>query len=138
MIFKELHAPRRKRTGRHGTPDLLPYSHLVGDGIIALKDGSYLRSYMMRGPDLKSASVEQILALKHQGNHAMLRFDDGWMMIQSDLVRFPSAEYLSSNAFPDPVSQLIERERAMHYRAEGTHFETAIYLTLTYRPPPTA
>ena len=56
-------------------------------------------------------------------------------MVQSDLVRFPSAEYLSSKALPDPVSQLIERERERHYRAEGAHFETAIYLSVTYRPP---
>ena len=71
MIFEELHALPRKRTGRHGTPDLLPYSHLADDGIIAQKDGSYLRSYLVRGPDLKSASFEEILALKHQGNHAL-------------------------------------------------------------------
>ena len=134
MIFEELHALPRKHTGRHGTPDLLPYSHLADDGIIAQKDGSYLRSYLVRGPDLKSASFEDILALKHQGNHALARLEDGWM-VQTDLVRFPSAEYLSSKALPDPVSQLIERERERHYRAEGAHLETAIYLSVTYRPP---
>jgi type IV secretion system protein TrbE len=134
MIFEELNAPRRKRTSRRGTPDLLPYSHLVDNGIMALKDGSYSRSYLVRGPDLKSASVGEILALKHQGNHALARLDDGWM-IQTDLVRFPSAEYVSSDAIPDPVSQLIERERKTHYCAAGNHFETAIYLSVTYRPP---
>jgi type IV secretion system protein VirB4 len=134
MIFEEFLTPPRERMSRHGTPQLMPYSHLVGDGILALKDRSYSRTYLVRGPDLKSASVEEILALKHHGNHALLRLDDGWM-IQSDLVRFPSAEYVNSNAFPDPVSQLIERERAKHYQAQGAHFETAIYLTLTYRPP---
>jgi type IV secretion system protein VirB4 len=134
MIFDELHALRRRPSNRHGTPDLLAYSHLVDDGIAALKDGSYLRSYLVQGPDLKSASFEEILALKHQGNHALARLDDGWM-VQTDLVRFPSAEYLSSEAIPDPVSQLIERERERHYRAEGAHLETAIYLSVTYRPP---
>lgn len=134
MIFEELQALRRKPTNRHGTPDLVPYSHLAADGVMALKDGSFLRSYLVRGPDLKSASFEELLALKHQGNHGLARLDDGWM-IQADLVRFPSAEYLSSEAMLDPVSRLIEQQREMHYRDEGTHFETAIYLSVTYRPP---
>ena len=93
-----------------------------------------MRSYKVRGPDLKSASPAELLALKHHGNHALLRLGDGWM-IQTDLVRFYSADYIGSDAVPSPVGRLIERERETHYRAEGVHLETAIYSSLTYRPP---
>jgi type IV secretion system protein VirB4 len=134
MIFDELRLLPRRPGDRYGTPELLPYSHLVGDGIAMLKDRSLMRSYQVRGPDLKSASPEELLALKHHGNHALLRFGDGWM-IQTDLVRFYSADYIGSDAIPSPVGRLIEREREMHYRAEGAHLETAIYSSLTYRPP---
>jgi type IV secretion system protein VirB4 len=133
-LFNELHAPKRKVSTRRGTPDLLYYSHLVDDGIAALKDDCLLRSYRMSGPDLKSSSVQELLALKHHANQALVRLDHGWML-QTDLVRFPSHEYIGGGRFPDPVTRLIEHERELHYRAEGAHFETAIYLSLTYRPP---
>ena len=133
-LLNELHAPRRQASTRHGTPELMYYSHLVGDGIAALKDGSLLRSYRMSGPDLKSASDQELLALKHHGNQALVRLDDGWML-QTDLVRFPSFEYIGGGSFPDPATRLIEHERELHYRAEGTHYETGLYLSLTYRPP---
>ena len=134
MIFDELRLLPRRPGNRYGTPDLLPYSYLVGDGIVMLKDRSLMRSYKVRGPDLKSASPAELLALKHHGNHALLRLGDGWM-IQTDLVRFYSADYIGSDAVPSPVGRLIERERETHYRAEGVHLETAIYSSLTYRPP---
>ena len=59
----------------------------------------------------------------------------GIMTSKPDLVRFYSADYIGSDAIPSPVGRLIEREREMHYRAEGAHLETAIYSSLTYRPP---
>jgi type IV secretion system protein TrbE len=126
--------PRRPPPARYGTPDLMYYSHFVGDGIAALKDGSLLRSYRMHGPDLKSAGALDILAVKHPANAALVRLDDGWML-QTDLVRIPSAEYIGASSFPDPVTRLIEHERELHYRAEGAHLETELYLSLTYRPP---
>jgi type IV secretory pathway VirB4 component len=63
MIFKELQLPRFRRTARYGTPGLMPYSHLVADGVVMLKDGSYLRCFRMCGPDLKSAGMDQLLAV---------------------------------------------------------------------------
>jgi type IV secretion system protein VirB4 len=119
---------------QYGTPDLLYYSHLGAEGIVILKDGSLLRTYRLHGPDLKSASVEELLSVKFHGNQALTRLDDGWM-VQVDLVRFPSAEYLGGGEFPDATTRTIEHERELHYRAEGAHFDTAIYLTITYRPP---
>ena len=133
-LFNELTAPRPKAPAGRATPDLLYYSHLVDQGIAGLKDGSLLRSYRVRGPDLKSASVEELLALKHHGNQAMVRLDDSWML-QWDLVRYPVQDYMSGGAFPDPVTRLIERERELHYKAEGEHFETDLYLSLTWKPP---
>ena len=113
MNFDELRLLPRRPGNRYGTPDLLPYSYLVGDGIVMLKDRSLMRSYKVRGPDLKSASPAELLALKHHGNHALLRLGDGWM-IQTDLVRFYSADYIGSDAVPSPVGRLIERERETH------------------------
>ena len=56
-------------------------------------------------------------------------------MINADLIRHPSIEYPTGGAFPDPTTALIDREREMHYTAEGKHLETGFALSLTYRPP---
>ena len=134
MIFKELQLPRFKRTARYGTPDLMPYSHLVADGVPMLKDGGLLRCFSMYGPDLKSASMDQLLAVKYHGNAAFTRLTDGWM-VQTDLVRYHANDYIGAGLLPDPVSQLIENQRERHYRAQGSHLETALSMSLTYRPP---
>jgi type IV secretion system protein TrbE len=134
MIFNELRLPRFKRATRYGTPDLLPYSHLIGDGIAMLKDRSLLRSFHMKGPDLKSATLEQLLAVKHHANLAWTRLADGWMT-QANLVRFYTTDYISSGPLPDPVTQLIENQRERHYRTYGTHLETTLSTSITYRPP---
>jgi type IV secretion system protein TrbE len=134
MIFNELRLPKFKRKVRHGTPELLPYSHLVANGVVMLKDGSLLRSYRMYGPDLKAATMEQLLAVKHHGNAALTRLADGWM-VQSDLTRFHAAQYISGGPLPDPITQLIENKRAQHYQAQSAHLETALSMSITYRPP---
>src|SRR5690348_12728014 len=94
MIFNELRLPKFRRTVRHGTPELMPYSHLAAPGITVLKDGSLLRSFRMYGPDLKAADLDQLLAIKHHNNSTLVRFTDGWM-VQSDLVRFYTTDYVS-------------------------------------------
>jgi type IV secretion system protein VirB4 len=137
MIFNELRLPEIRRQARHGTPELMPYSHLVAEGVTMLKDGSLLRSFHMYGPDLKAASMEQLLAVKHHGNAAITRLADGWM-VQTDLVRFYATDYISGGPLPDPVTQLIENQRERHYKAHGGHLETALNMSITYRPPSAA
>jgi type IV secretion system protein TrbE len=134
MIFREFSLPKSNHKHRHGTPELMPWSHLVGEGIIMLKDSSLMRCWRLYGPDLKSATQEYLLAVKHHANAAMVRLADGWM-IQTDLVRYHSAEYIGRDALPDPVTQLIERQRERHWRAQGVHLETALTMSITYRPP---
>jgi type IV secretion system protein VirB4 len=124
----------RQAWEKRGMPDLLYYSHFGAPGIVILKDGSLLRIYRLRGPDLKSAVGEELAALTHHGNQALVRLDDGWML-QTDLVRYPSIEYQGGGAFPDATTKTIEHERELHYRREGTPFETSTYLTLTWTPP---
>ncbi|MBV8358534.1 MAG: hypothetical protein JO189_11435, partial [Deltaproteobacteria bacterium] len=137
MIFNELRLPKFKRQARHGTPELMPWSHLVAEGVPMLKDGSLLRSFHMYGLDLKAAGMEQLLAVKHHGNAAITRLADGWM-VQTDLVRFYSTDYIGGGLLPDPVTQLIENQRERHYKARGGHLETALNMSITYRPPSAA
>jgi type IV secretion/conjugal transfer VirB4 family ATPase len=133
MFLKEFKDLRRKRERLLGLPDQLNYAIPVDDYTIAMKDGSFLSAFECSGLDLNSASVEELDAHRAQANRALLRLDDGFMY-NVDLVRHPSVEY-PKRAFPDPVSAMIDQERAIQYSAEGQHFETKCVLTITYRPP---
>ena len=64
MIHDELRIERPPPEPAYGLPELMYYSYLTADGVICLKDGSSLmRTFLVRGPDQKSASDEERLAL---------------------------------------------------------------------------
>src|SRR5213078_987835 len=117
-----------------GLADLLSYAALVDEGIGLLKDGGFLAAWTYTGPDLESASYEELAVLSSQMNAALVRLGNGWML-HVDAIRRPSVGYPEGGAFPDPTTRLIDDERRERYTAEGTHFESAYYLALTYRPP---
>ena len=117
-----------------GLADLLNYAALVDEGICLLKDGGFLAAWTYTGPDLESAAHEELAVLSSQVNSALVRLGNGWML-HADAIRRPSVGYPESGAFPDPTTRLIDDERRDRYTAEGTHFESAYYLSLTYRPP---
>src|SRR5438105_10953546 len=133
MFLKEFRDLRRKPNRRLGLPDQLNYAIPADDYTIALKDGAFLSGFESSGLDLNSASLEELDAHRAQANRALARLDDGFMY-NVDLIRYPSGEYPIRN-FPDPVSAMLDREREVHYSAEGNHFETKCILTITYRPP---
>ena len=133
-MFREFRNLRCKSDRLGGFPDLLNYAALIDPGVILLKDGSLLAGWRYSGPDLNSASPEEMTALVHQVNAGLARLGEGWMM-NVDLIRKPSIDYPESRDFPDPVTALIDHERRLHYTAEGNHFESRFALTLAWTPP---
>src|SRR5439155_1749486 len=117
-----------------GLADLVSYAALVDEGICLLKDGGFLAGWTYAGPDLESASHEELAVLSSQVNGALVRLGNGWML-HVDAIRRPSVSYPEDGAFPDPTTRLIDDERRERYTADGTHFESGCYLSLTYRPP---
>jgi type IV secretion system protein VirB4 len=133
MWFREFKDLRKRKDRRRGLPDQLNYAIPVDDRTIALKDGSFLASFECAGPDLNSASTEELDAHRMQANRALARLDDGFMY-NVDLIRYPTIDYPVRN-FPDAVGAALEREREIQYTAEGSHLESRCILTITYRPP---
>ncbi|MDR3230130.1 MAG: hypothetical protein LBT65_01705 [Synergistaceae bacterium] len=119
--------------GERGFADYLAYSHIIPPGVVAMKNGSYLVGYFCEGPDLESATVEEIEHLHAMTNSAMRRLGNGWM-IHFESVRKPADSY-PTNHFTEPVNRLIDLERSAQHKAEGAHFETLHFLFFTYLPP---
>src|SRR3989440_2468510 len=122
------------RSHPKGLGDLLQYAALVDDGVCLLKDGAFLAAWSYAGPDMDSASHEELAVLSSQVNSALARLGNGWML-HVDAIRQPSIGYPEIGAFPDPTTRLVDEERRGQYTAEGAHYESRYCLALTYRPP---
>ena len=113
--------------------DYLPWAALVAPGVILNKDGSFMSIAKFRGPDLESASAAEQAVLAARINALIKPLGAGWV-IYVEAKRQACRAYPVSD-FPDPVSELIDRERRARFEEIDTHFETLSYLTLQYLPP---
>src|SRR6201995_5504589 len=113
--------------------DFLPWVALAGDGIVLNKDGSFQRPALFRGPDLDSAVPAELVGVAGRLNSAFRRLGSGWAIFV-EAQRQPSINYPESH-FPEPASALVEAERKAAFEEEGTHYESAYFLTFLYLPP---
>lgn len=121
------------RRNPRGLADLLLPHALIDDGILLQQDGSLLTAWSFRGPDMMSASASEMSALSARLNQC-LRLGSGWM-VQCDAIRTRAPGYPEDGAFPDPVTKVVDVERRQQFMAEGAHFESEYFLSLTYLPP---
>lgn len=117
-----------------GLPDYLPWAGLVAPGVVLNKDGSFQRTAHFRGPDLDSATPNELIATTARVNNALRRFGSGWAAF-IEAVRRPASAYPTSR-FPDPLSWLVDEERRASFEEVGSHFESAYRLTLLFLPAP--
>jgi type IV secretion/conjugal transfer VirB4 family ATPase len=115
------------------TAELMPWGGLVAPGIMDGKDGSFLTSYQIRGPDLDAATESEVGGVHWQLSNV-------WKRVLSpsgiwfEMRRRPSQEYPPSVGSP-MFALMSDAERRRHFQAEGAHFESEFFLTLGYRPP---
>jgi type IV secretion/conjugal transfer VirB4 family ATPase len=113
--------------------DFLPWAALVAEGVVLNKDGSFQRTARFRGPDLDSATPAELVGVTGRLNNALRRLGSGWAIFV-EASRHSAQDYPAST-FPDPVSTLVDAERAAQFEEEGAHFESAYYLTFVFLPP---
>ena len=116
-----------------GLSEYLLYQTLVEEDVMELKNGSLLAGFWYTGPDLESATKEEVEALSAYVNRAFARLGKGWM-IHFEMIRKPAEGY-PEGFFEEPTNLIIELERFSQHQQEGRHFETKIALFLTYLPP---
>src|SRR5260370_33265583 len=113
--------------------DFLPWAALAGEGIVLNKDGSLQRTARFRGPDLDSATPAELVGVTARLNNALRRLGMGWAIFVE--ASRHSAKAYPASRFPDPVSSLVDAERAAQFEEEGQHFESAYSLTFMFLPP---
>jgi len=119
-----------------GFSDLLNYAAVVDDGIVLNKDGSLLSSWLLKGPDLASATPSERNALVNRASSILSRLGTGWT-IHIDAIRSHALPYppRSASAFPDQLSQLIDDERRALFEQGPPFYESTYGLSLTFHPP---
>jgi type IV secretory pathway VirB4 component len=85
MLLKEF------RSHAQALPDLLPWAALIDNGVVLTKSGGLLAGFDFRGPDLDSATKEELAAVSARIN-AALALDDGWSL-HVDATRIQSPGY---------------------------------------------
>ncbi len=122
------------RKNAAGLADFLPYLFLVDDGVVVNKDGSLLAGWEFKGKDTASSTMEELLHVSEQVNHALMMLGSGWMM-QVDATRNLATVYPDPalSFFPDRISRMIDEERRAFF-SQSTCFETRTTLCLTFKP----
>ncbi|OYX02479.1 MAG: hypothetical protein B7Z14_03280 [Bosea sp. 32-68-6] len=113
--------------------DYLPWAALIAPGVILNKDGAFQRTAKFRGPDLDSSVPSELAAISQRLSSAFRRLGERWTLF-IEAQRLPAQTYPNSS-FTDPASALIDAERRADFEADGSHFESAYFLTFAYLPP---
>ncbi len=124
------------RTAAYGLPDLLSWAALVDNGIVLTKNGGFMAAWDYRGPDLDSATPEELRAMAARIN-AALKLGDGWV-IHCDAVRGPAPGYARQGAFPDRTTRLIDDMRRASHEGVYVGYASRYVLSVTWFPMPDA
>jgi len=113
-----------------------PWSLFCGrpnEGIVLLKTGALMRTYVYICPDLGSASVESIANVARYFNQAIKSLDSGWA-VHFESQRILSDSYPGSN-WTNIAGYLIDRRRGELFTYQKVHFVNAYYISLTKKLP---
>lgn len=117
-----------------GFSDLLRYAVMVDDGVMMGKGGELMAGFSYLGTDTESSTGMELNAISSQLNSILCGFGNGWM-VHCDATRGESLGYPNKAAFPDPISQLIDAERRVHYQEDKGHYQSSYVLIFTWLPP---
>jgi type IV secretion/conjugal transfer VirB4 family ATPase len=121
---------------KKGYPDLLPWSHLHGSGMVFTKDSQILVGYYFRPPDAESSTDDETDSLSDHINSALASFGTGWAT-WGDVLSYPSGRYPdpSESFFPDPFSRAVDDARRKRFESSGRHYENERAFLICYTPP---
>lgn len=113
--------------------DHLPWAALVAPGIVLNKDGSFQRTFRYRGPDIESATPQELVGVCARLNNALRRLGTGWALFFE--ARRGSALAYPETGFDRGIARLIDEERRAAFQGELSRtFETAYFFTVVFLP----
>lgn len=113
--------------------DHLPWAILAAPGVVLNKDGAFTTALRFRGPDLESATEEELMAVRARLNNALRRLGSGWCL-------HVEARRRRADPYPDSRFEafgpwLVEEERRAVFETAEPAYETDFRAALTWLPP---
>jgi type IV secretion/conjugal transfer VirB4 family ATPase len=121
------------REPRERLSDHLPWFAMVAPGVLLQKDGTLLRSYRFRGPDLAASTTEEFISIAGRANNAFKRLGSGWSIFVEDAKR-PVTPYPRSQ-WPTPASAIVDAERRRRFAEAGALLESQYHLSFVWGTP---
>ena len=114
--------------------DLLPYDIMVDDGIIILKDGSFMVSYEYIGEDVETVNDADKDMSVSIANKAISRLGSGYT-IMHDLMRQPVYEYLDTDrtVWPSKFAEDLDEIRKKEFLT-NIHYMSRYFLSIILTP----
>ena len=132
-------AARRLQTSPRpdeGLGDLLGWAFLIEEGIILMKDGSFLAGATLVPPDLATASAPEVNRAAAMVNEALMSMGEGFSLeVNVHRTSDTSYPYPRESAFSTPALTAMEAERRQRFSAPGKNYVTRCSLLVTYTPP---
>lgn len=118
-------------TEKHILATYLPWSMLIGPGIVENKDGSIQKSYRFRGPDLDSSTKRELMGMAGAFNNALRRLGDGWALFIE--AQRNAVNHYPKSSWPNAACQLIDEERSKQFCHDN--FANSFYMTVLFQEP---
>ena len=119
-----------------GLGDLLGWAFLIDEGVILMKDGSFVSGFELDPPDLETTSAAEANSVTDTVHDMLMLLGEGYG-IEVNVHRRHSTEYpIRQNPnFPTASLQIMELERQRQYQEIGSHFILRRTILFTYTPP---
>src|SRR5260370_34994207 len=108
-----------RRTAK-GLAGLLLYAAVIDDGVLLLQDGALMAAWSFRGPDMASATHQEMAALSARLN-SILRLGSGWVG-HCDAIPPRAPGNPRGAPLPAPTTRGIDVERAQNVPGQRARF----------------
>ncbi len=130
------HQLQRLRMSTEGLGDLLGWAFLIDDGIVLMKDGSFLSGFELDPPDLETTTTAQANRVADTVHDMLMLLGEGYG-VEVNTRRSYYAEYpiAGNQSFPTDSLRIMERERQKQFHEIGSHYSLHHTILFTYTPP---
>lgn len=127
---------RHLKRPAEGLGDLLGWAFLIDEGIILMKDGSFVSGFELDPPDLETTTAAEANSTTDTVHDMLMLLGEGYG-IEMNVHRRHSIQYplQKNHSFPTASLQEMERERQKQYQERGNHYTLRHTILFTYTPP---
>ncbi len=127
---------QRRRMAKEGLGDLLGWAFLIDEGVILMKDGSFLSGFALAPPDMETATAAGANSVTDTVHDMLMLLGEGYgMEVNVRRSHSTTCPIPEENAFPTASLQMMERERRKQYEEIGSHYTLRHTVLFTCTPP---